>query len=456
MVGGLAAVAASPPASSSIGTSTIISISTVSSTSTSLPGTPPGISVVVRQPTQRVVIQVHPPTATISFAAADMATLVTKSGATVRLPIGKSEMTIEATGFQLIRQTVVIGPNTRLLERRLDPNRQLHRHRWDARTGSNPKQVSFTPDGSELWVPLLGSRGVDVFRTADGLKLTTIDLGNKFGAVEVIFNRDGTRAYVSQMQTASVIEVDTQSKKLIRTMATGGNWTKVLALSPDELTLYAANWVSNDVSVIDLATGRLIRRISTVRTPRGLALDPSGERLFVAGFEGGEIQRITLKTDNTKVLLRTGGAMRHMVLDPESNLLYADDMGTSQTYVLDLKTEQTRLLGRVDSHPNTIDLSADHRFLYTSNRGANNKKGYNLPGPEWGTVLVLDVRTGQPVDAIIGGNQTTGLDVSPDGRWIAFTDFLDNRLALYEVPTAEVLENGQGGLAPTRRRLLVK
>ncbi len=202
VVGGLV-VAASTPASSSISTgstgstSSASSASNTSSTSTSTSST--STSAVVREPTQRVLVQVQPSTATISFSAADMATLVTEAGATVRLPVGKAEMTIEATGFQQIRQTVVIGPNTRLLERRLDPIGQLHRHRWDARTGSNPKQVSFTPDGLELWVPLLGSRGVDVFRTSDGLKLTTIDLGNKFGAVEVIFTRDGSRAYVSQI-----------------------------------------------------------------------------------------------------------------------------------------------------------------------------------------------------------------------------------------------------------------
>ena len=67
---------------------------------------------------------------------------------------------------------------------------------------------------------------------------------------------------------------------------TEGSWTKVMALSPDERTIYAANWSSNDVSAVDLATGS-VRRYPTVRTPRGLFPTPDGKRLCVAGYEDG-------------------------------------------------------------------------------------------------------------------------------------------------------------------------
>ena len=414
-----------------------------------------------REPQALVRVTLIPPSASATFSGPDMDTVAARSGTTAKLPIGTTQLTVTAPGFQRVTKQVTVASGTQgAISVRLDPVGQLHRHRWDARTGSNPKQVAFTPNGAELWVPLLGSRGVDVFRTTDGQKVTTIGLGNNLGAVEVIFNSAGTRAFVSQMQTASVFEIDVITKRVLRRFQTGGNWTKVLLLSPDESTLFAANWVSNDVSVIDVRSGKLLRKIATVKTPRGLSTDPTGARLFVAGFDGGEIQRVTLATPSTadvkKILFRTGGAMRHMAVDPATNRLYADDMGTSMTYVLNLATEEVKPLAPVDSHPNTIDLEPTGRYLYVSNRGANNPKGYNIPGPEWGSVLVIDTTTGAAVDAIVGGNQTTGLDVSDDGRYVAFTDFLDNRLALYEIPTASVLEEGQGGLAPVRRRLIVK
>ncbi len=418
-------------------------------TTTTVLAAPPGTRTKLR-------LDIAPRAATVIIRTSTVESTTTTAQATVTVPAGRVDLTIAAPGYQPRQETVTVTAAGGTITRRLDPIGQMHRHRFDIKTGSNPKQVAFTPDGAELWVPLLGSRGVDVFRTADGSKVTTIRIGNDHGAVEVIFNRAGTRAYVSQMETASVFEVDTASYRVLRRMATGGNWTKVLALSPEETTLYAANWVSNDVSVLSLATGTLLKRIPTVKTPRGLSFDPTGTRMFVAGFEGGEIQRINLVTGEKAILLHTGGAMRHMAVDEQLGVLYADDMGTNGVYVVDLSTEKVRQIATVDSHPNTIDLSPDRRFLYVSNRGENSVKGYNVPGPEWGSVLVVDVATGKILDAIIGGNQTTGLDVSPDGKLLAFTDFLDNRLAVYDIPSAGVLDAGNGGLAPRRRPLIVK
>jgi DNA-binding beta-propeller fold protein YncE len=73
-----------------------------------------------------------------------------------------------------------------------------------------------------------------------------------------------------------------------------------------------------------------------------------------------------------------------------------------------------------------------------------------LPGPEWGTVLAIDTATGTVLDAIVGGNQPTGLDVSPDGKLVAYSDFLDNRVSVYEIPPHETLLEGQGGRAQER------
>ena len=317
----------------------------------------------------------------------------------------------------------------------------LHRKILEMKTGSNPKQVAFTPDGKEVWVPDLGGRGVQVFSVSTGAEIAHLPLGTH-GAVEVIFTRDGTKAYVSQMETATVYEIDRVKRVVMRALKTGGNWTKVMVLSPDEATLYAANWVSNDISELDLTTGTLRRLIKTVKTPRGLALDPTGTAMYVAGFDGGDLVRIDLTTLVTTSYLHTGGAMRHLVMDATATHLYADDMGSDTVYAVDLATGAVRTLARTDSHPNTIDLDPTGRVLYISSRGQNNPTGYGKPGLEWGTVLAIDTTSGAVLDAMVGGNQPTGLDVSPDGTLLAFTDFMDNRVELFAVPPIAMLLRG--------------
>jgi len=53
------------------------------------------------------------------------------------------------------------------------------------------------------------------------------------------------------------------------------------ALSPQGTTLYVANAGSDDVSVINLATGQAIMHLAVGHNPRGLALSADGARLFV-------------------------------------------------------------------------------------------------------------------------------------------------------------------------------
>jgi YVTN family beta-propeller protein len=366
---------------------------------------------------------------------------------------GHLQLTLARPGSNRLVLPILLDRD-RALELWLDPVGLLHHKLGEAATGSNPKQVAFTPDGTELWVTLLGGHGIQVFDVPSLRPKHSIRLG-EHGAVEVVFSRDGRTAYASQMETASVWVIDARTYRVRRHLATRGVWSKVLALSPDQRTLYVANWVSNDVSVIDLRSGRVRRLLATVRTPRGLWPTPDGRRLYVAGFEDGELERIDLRSGRGKVLVRTGGAMRHLVGDPERGRLYADDMATSEAFILEVASERVRRLAATDSTPNTIDLSPDGRVLYVSNRGRNGSC-YCAPGPEWGSVLAIDTASGRALDAIVGGNQTTGLDVSVDGRLLAFTDFLDNRLSLFAIPPYRVLAAGGGGRAGAHRAELRK
>lgn len=337
-----------------------------------------------------------------------------------------------------------------------DPAEQLLRsiNRFD--TGPAPKQVLYTPDGTQMWATLLGGEGVQIFDAATGEELAQVQLGDEGGAVEVIFTADGQTAYVSQMETATVWEVDVESRDVRRSLDTEGTWTKVLALSPDEGTLYAANWSSNDVSVIDVAEWEVLRTLPTVSTPRGLYPTSDGESLYVAGFDEGDIAKIDLDSGDQEILLRTGGAMRHMVGNDETGRLYVDDMATFKVHVVDLETDEVSTLGKVDEYPNTMDLSADGRLLFVSCRGRNNSETFYIPGPEWGSVVVLDAATGRPLDAVVAGNQTTGLDLSPDGQFLAASDFLDDRMRVFSVPPVQTLLVSDGGYWGDHKKALKK
>lgn len=319
----------------------------------------------------------------------------------------------------------------------------------------SPKGIAFTPDGEEYWVTSLMNkyRGVIVFETNTGSHKKDIVLPDG-GAVEIIFNKNGSMAYVSQMETGRVYEIDTKSKEITRTFETKSAWTKVVILSEDESILYASNWSGNNISVISLETGELLDHIQTVKTPRGIYPTKDGKYLYVAGFDDGEIQKINLETKESNVIYKNGGAMRHIVADEERGVLYFSDMANAKIYKVYLKDDKVEEFIKTEKNPNTIVLTEDKNILIVSNRGTNNNESYYIPGPDWGTVMFFDTATGNMLDVVIGGNQPTGLAVYKNR--VVYSNFLDGNIVMCLMPTYDEFLKGNGGASVNFREYILK
>ncbi len=407
-------------------------------------------------PAQDLELVSHPDGAAVAITLQDQTTVTGTTPYEEPVPGGDITVSLTKSGYNpAVREISLDSPQS--LTVWLDPKGLLLQSLVRFKCGTQPKQVAFTPDGKELWVSLLAGQGLEIYDPITGKKLDSIKLG-KYGSVEIIFNKAGSRAYVSQMETASVFEIDTATKEVLRTFKTGGTWPKIMLLSPDEKTLWASNWSSNNVSEIDLATGKTVHRIPTVANPRGLYETADGRALYVAGFKSGELQKIDLATRNGKVIFKkTGGSMRHMAVDEKRGLLFIGDLTSNAVWALDLATDEVTKLADTDPCPNTIALSPDKRMLFVSCRGEDNPDtGYLTKGLEWGSVLVFDAASGEVLDAIVGGNQCTGLDVSPDGRLLAFSNFRDDDIWVYTVPDYQTMAAGNGGRAVAHLQDLAK
>jgi len=393
---------------------------------------------------QPVSVTTHPQGAECTLTLADGTVISGDAPFERQVPAGPVTLRIAASGYNTFtRELFLDAPLS--LEYYLDPEGQILHGLGLITTQGAPKGVSVTHDGSEAWTSILnGPPSIQIFNPRTGALLGGVDIG-EHGAVEVIFNKAGTLAYTSQMETAKCFEIDVKTRKVLREFDTKSAWTKWVELSPDEKTLYASNWSGDDVSIIDLATGELVRRIGVSNTPRGMYATEDGKSLYVAGFDSGHLERIDLATGSVTKVFTGGGALRHIVCDEATDRLFISDMSKDLIWVHDMRTGATEKFVDTDEKPNTIDLTPDGKMLFVSCRGENNPKSYYVPGPEWGSILVFDTTDGKPLDALIAGNQPTALDVSDDGTLLIFSDFLDNRLRVYEVPPYETFAQGGGG-----------
>ncbi|MDZ4654798.1 MAG: beta-propeller fold lactonase family protein [Coriobacteriia bacterium] len=361
-----------------------------------------------------------------------------------QISAGPVQLSLSMAGYNTFTSDFFLE-ETRTVDYYMDPEGQILHGLGTITTLGAPKGVSVTHDGGEAWTSILnGPPSIEIFDPRTGAKIGEVDIG-EYGAVEVIFNKAGTLAYTSQMETAKCFEIDVKTRTVVREFDTKSAWTKWVELSPDEKTLYASNWSGDDVSIIDLESGELVKRVGVSDTPRGMYATDDGRFLYVAGFDSGDLERIDLATYKKTVLFTDGGALRHIVADEATHRLFISDMSKDLIWVHDMVTGKTTKFIDVDEKPNTIDLTPDAKMLFVSCRGENNPKTYYIPGPEWGSILVFDTGNGTPLDALIAGNQPTALDVSDDGKLLIFSDFLDNRLRVFEIPDYATFTAGGGG-----------
>ncbi len=311
-----------------------------------------------------------------------------------------------------------------------------------ARTGRQPKSVVFSPDSRRLVVNLLDDEGFQVF-SADTLEELAFvkpeGLVAAKGFVEGLFVEERGEYWVSQMTTGTVFRFGVEGFGTgvpvpVDSYPSGGSWSKVIAYSPALDSIAVSNWLSNDVTLLDRETGDLVGRIGPVPVPRGLAFSPSGEFLYVTSYDAGLFLKYRVADGKELARIALPGAnMRHVVLSPDAATAWVSDMGLNAVYEVELATFRIVSTLRTSINPNTIDLTPDGRWLFASTRGPNNPESYLLRSLKPGKLEVFDLSTRTRVISMEGGTQPTGLDVSPDGTLVAFTNFQDDTVELYRI-----------------------
>jgi YVTN family beta-propeller protein len=333
---------------------------------------------------------------------------------------------------------VTVGPKGAAAQEKLERSGSPLRLSGMAATGYRPKSVAFTPDGRYIVAPLLSGRGADLIDAATLVKVGRLEPPPSYAKAEGFVESAVVPAlreiWISQMHNSTIHAFDLDTLEYKASFPSGGSYPKVIAVSPDGSRAYVSNWVSEDLSVIDTATRAVLSRVKVGGTPRGLAVSSDGAFLYVARFTGGSVLRLRLSDMELETLWAAdGGAKRHLVLDEARSRLYATDMARDSLFALELPSGKLVKEVRLGPNPNTCALSPDGRTIYACTRGTNGAQGYEKEGPDSGELIAVDAESLEVVARQWGGDQPTGLAVSPDGARVVFSDFLDARLEAYDL-----------------------
>ena len=235
--------------------------------------------------------------------------------------------------------------------------------------------------------------GNEVARISDAVNLADFGIDTagrspivKGAPVEAAFTSDGRYAYVSNYkmygkgwnpiaddscQTRNwdpgfVYRINTSTLSIDQVIEVGAV-PKFLLVSPDDRTLVVSNFCSQDVSIVDLASAREVRRLFVGLHPRGIAITKDSTLAYVTVMGGGNVTKIDLATYEMSPIPSAGYTPRHVVLSPDDSVMYVTNNKSGT--VRKISTQTGELLGVVATgrEPRTMVMSLDGTALYVVN-----------------------------------------------------------------------------------------
>ncbi|MGP2492880.1 YVTN family beta-propeller repeat protein [Mesorhizobium sp. PUT5] len=175
-------------------------------------------------------------------------------------------------------------------------------------TGDYPHGLRMSPDGKSIYVANVEDGTVSVIDTDSLSEVARIKVGT--APVQVGFTPDGSRVYVSLRDENKVAVIDTATRRVTARIDVGRAPIQVHATS-DSRYVYVANQGTetkpdDTVSVIDVASGKVVKTIRTGAGAHGVTVSGNGEFVFVTNIIDGTVSEISVESQSVVRTYRVG------------------------------------------------------------------------------------------------------------------------------------------------------
>lgn len=165
-------------------------------------------------------------------------------------------------------------------------------------TGNFPHGMRMNPAGDEIYAANVESGSVSVLDPYGLKEIEQIAVGD--APVQVGFTPDGKRAFVSLRDEDSVAAIDPVTRSVVERIAVGDGPIQVYA-TPDSAFVLVANQgteeePSDTVSVIDIATSKVVQTIRTGAGAHGVVVSDNGQLAFITNILGGTVSVIDVQS----------------------------------------------------------------------------------------------------------------------------------------------------------------
>ncbi|HEY4228732.1 MAG TPA: cytochrome D1 domain-containing protein [Thermoanaerobaculia bacterium] len=214
-------------------------------------------------------------------------------------------------------------------------------------------EVELLTDGKAVAVSGYGTtaepgRYVSLLDAATGKLITKIDIGegSRPHGLKALSNG---RLLVTAEGKHELVVVDPQAGRVLSRYPTGRDVSHMVTASPDGRRAYVSSLAGGVVTVIDLATGKVVQNVETGKGAEGIDVTPDGREIWVANRGANTISVIEAKTLKVVFTIKASEFPIRVKLTPDGQRAVISFTGSGDVGIYDVatRTEKQRIpIGR--------------------------------------------------------------------------------------------------------------
>ncbi len=243
--------------------------------------------------------------------------------------------------------------------------------------------------------------------------------------------------YVLNKQAASMSIINASSLEVEATIAVGSQ-PHELAIVPGGDKAYVANVGDNSLSVVDLASRRETKTITTpdFSFPHGIAFTPDARIAVVTSELTQKIVIIDAERDEILRSIDSPEEGTHMVvIDRTGRWAYFSNRDSNTVSVMDLNDYSLVAAIPVGDGAEGITLSPDGKYVWVGDRRAN-------------TVTIVDTESRRVAGQAPTGDSPVRAAFSPDGARVYVPNSASADVSIYDAESHELLKTVSVGDNP--------
>lgn len=206
----------------------------------------------------------------------------------------------------------------------------------------------FSPDGKEIWTTQMQMAGRVLVLDASVLATRqTISVGDM--PAEVTFSQDGKFAFVANAMSNDVTVIDVATKEVSKTIPVGAN--PVGAWMGSDGVMYVDNEVDKSLTAIDGASLDTLRTYHLGFTPGMAATAPNGE-LWVTDSENGKLVFYSTTAGTKLGEFPTGAGAHAIAFSGDGRTAYVSNQTAGTVSVIDIAAHAVAKAIGVGAKPN--------------------------------------------------------------------------------------------------------